>query len=83
MATMNISIPEPMRKWVQDRIHTGRYANNSDYIRDLIRKDQERQLAHQEMQTAIAAGIQSGESTQLDMTEIKARARAELGKSGR
>lgn len=41
MATMNISIPDPMKDWVQAQVETGAYANSSDYIRDLIRKDQE------------------------------------------
>ncbi len=38
MATMNISLPDPMREWVESRIDTGLYSNNSDYVRDLIRK---------------------------------------------
>lgn len=40
MATMNISLPDAMRDWVQAQCDTGLYANYSDYIRDLIRKDQ-------------------------------------------
>jgi antitoxin ParD1/3/4 len=42
MATMNVSIPDPMKEWVQDQIETGKYANASDYVRDLIRRDQEK-----------------------------------------
>ena len=41
MATMNVSLPDPMREWVETQIKTGRYANASDYMRDLIRRDQE------------------------------------------
>jgi antitoxin ParD1/3/4 len=41
MATMNVSLPDPMREWVESQIKTGRYANASDYMRDLIRRDQE------------------------------------------
>ena len=40
MATMNISLPDPMRDYVQNRIDTGQYASVSDYVRDLIRRDQ-------------------------------------------
>jgi antitoxin ParD1/3/4 len=40
MASMNISLPEPMRDYVQDRIDSGQYASASDYVRDLIRRDQ-------------------------------------------
>jgi len=40
MATMNVSLPDPMRDYVQNRIDTGQYASVSDYVRDLIRRDQ-------------------------------------------
>ena len=48
MATMNISLPEPMKRWVEGQADEGRYANSSDYVRDLIRQDQVRQekIAH-------------------------------------
>ena len=41
MASMNISIPDPMREWVLSRVKTGAYAGASDYVRELIRRDQE------------------------------------------
>lgn len=40
MATMNISLPDQMKQWVEEQVATGRYANASDYVRDLVRKDQ-------------------------------------------
>jgi hypothetical protein len=40
MATMNISVPDPMKDWVQSQVDTGAYSNTSDYVRDLIREDQ-------------------------------------------
>jgi antitoxin ParD1/3/4 len=42
MATMSISIPDPMKDWVQFQVETGTYANSSDYVRDLIRQDQKK-----------------------------------------
>lgn len=42
MATMNVSVPDPMKDWVQGQIATGKYANASDYVRHLIRRDQEK-----------------------------------------
>jgi antitoxin ParD1/3/4 len=62
MATMNISIPDPMKDWVQSQVETGTYANSSDYVRDLIRQDQEKRNKIQVLQAAITAGLQSGES---------------------
>ena len=40
MATMNVSLPDPRRDYVQQRIDSGQYASVSDYVRDLIRRDQ-------------------------------------------
>jgi antitoxin ParD1/3/4 len=40
MVSMNISVPDSMREWVQRRIESGEYASVSDYVRDLIHRDQ-------------------------------------------
>ena len=40
MSSMNVSLPDPMRDYVQKRIDKGHYASVSDYVRDLIRRDQ-------------------------------------------
>jgi antitoxin ParD1/3/4 len=75
MASMNISVPEPMRDWVQSRIESGEYASASDYVRDLIRKDQkltvdrERWLA--ELDVSIARGLQDAEAGRVhDLDEV-------------
>ena len=59
MATMNVSIPDPMKDWVQDQIETGKYANASDYVRDLIRRDQEKAEV---LRQALLEGERSGVS---------------------
>lgn len=79
MATMNISLPDPMRNWVEAQLETGFYANNSDYIRDLIRKDQQRDQKQMLLQQAITAGIESSDAGALDMQAIKQKARAKAG----
>lgn len=60
MATMNVSLPDPMKDWVQAQVDTGAYANTSDYIRDLIRQDQENRNKIQALQEAITEGLKSG-----------------------
>ena len=40
MASINISLPDTMRDYVQERIERGQYASASDYFRDLIARDQ-------------------------------------------
>jgi antitoxin ParD1/3/4 len=62
MATMNISVPDPMKDWVQSQVNTGAYANTSDYVRDLIRQDQESRNKIQQLQAAITKGLESGVS---------------------
>lgn len=79
MATMNISLPDPMRDWVESRLATGLYANNSDYVRDLIRQDQLRTNKLAVLQQAITAGLESGDAGELDMQGIKQLARAKAG----
>lgn len=48
MATMNVSLPEEMKAWVEAEVRTGRYGNSSDVVRDLIRREQVKQdkIAH-------------------------------------
>ena len=75
MATMNISLPSPMRDWVEQQIQGGRYSNNSDYVRDLIRRDQELRDKTLALQQAITKGLESGLDGKLDMDEIKRLAR--------
>jgi len=60
LATMNVSLPDPMKEWVESRAETGRYANASDYVRDLIRKDQERADKIAAMQRLVDEGLESG-----------------------
>jgi antitoxin ParD1/3/4 len=60
MATMNVSLPDPMKDWVEAQAKTGRYSNASDYVRDLIRRDQARTDKIAAMQRFVDDGIASG-----------------------
>jgi len=44
-STMNISLPEALKRFVKERTKTANYSNPSDYVRSLIREDQRRQAA--------------------------------------
>ena len=77
MATMNISLPDQMKDWVEAQAETGRYANSSDYVRDLIRRDQERAEKIARLQKLITEGIESGISERsFDEIMEEARRRA-------
>jgi antitoxin ParD1/3/4 len=75
MATMNVSLPEQMKSWVEEQASNGRYSNSSDYVRDLIRKDQERQEALAALQAAVSEGVESGEPKPFDAGTFKLRMR--------
>ena len=77
MATMNVSLPDEMKAWVESRAATGRYSNASDYVRDLIRRDRARLEAIREIQAAIDMGLSGGPATPLDRDAFKARMRAQ------
>lgn len=71
MVTMNVSLPEQMKSWVEQQTEGGRFANSSDYVRDLIRRDQERGMAIAELQSAIDAGLESGPAAPFDPQAFK------------
>ena len=74
MPSMNISLPEPMREWVEAQIKGGRYGNASEYLRELIRRDQERQ-AQDRLEQLLLDGVRSGPASPLtkkDWKEVRA-----------
>lgn len=60
MATLNISLPDAMREWIDAQVDAGEYANASDYIRDLVRHDQRERDA---VRLALIEGEKSGRSS--------------------
>jgi len=78
MATMNVSLPDAMKAWVEGQSGSGRYSNASDYVRDLIRRDQERAAKIEAMQRLIDEAEASGVSTR-SMAEILDDARRRAG----
>lgn len=64
MATMNISLPDQMKAWVEAQTEGGRYSNSSDYVRDLIRREQIKADKIANMQRLIDEAYASGISDQ-------------------
>lgn len=75
MATMNVSLPDAMKAWVEAQVDGGRYGDASAYVRDLIRRDRARKDAIAALQTAVTDGIESGEPQALDVEAFKLRMR--------
>ena len=57
--TMSFALPETMRSYIDERVKSGSYGNTSEYLRDLIRRDQQAQAA-QRLRALIEEGLQSG-----------------------
>ena len=72
MATLNISMPDEMRAFIEARVSTGEYQSASDYLRDLIRHDRD------ETERLLVEGLESGKVRPLDMVALKKRAQALL-----
>lgn len=77
MATMTVSLPDPMKDWVETQVETGAYASTSDYVRDLIRRDRERRsrdMTLDELQHLVLDAKASGTS-ELSVAEVFEQAR--------
>lgn len=73
-STMNIALPEALRFYVAERVESGQYGNTSEYVRELIRKDQHEQRI-QRLRALLEEGLASGTGradTPEDWTELRA-----------
>ena len=61
--SVHFSLPAPMRRWIEEQIQAGRYGNVSEYIRELIRRDQDR-AAEARLEQLLLAGLESGETVE-------------------
>ena len=79
MIRHTISIPDPMSNYITHQVESGQYGNVSEYIRELIRKDQEqKKLAMAELRDMLDKAEEGGISN-LSMDDIRARARKRAG----
>jgi len=74
--TMSFALPENMRDYIDARVSEGNYGNTSEYLRELIRRDQHEQAA-QRLRNLIADGLASGEGREATddvIAELRERA---------
>jgi antitoxin ParD1/3/4 len=86
MQTMNISLPDPMKHYVEEQVSTGGYSSASEYVRELVRADQKRKAKEALEQTLLDA-INEGEAKEATpewwaklRADITARAKARKAK---
>lgn len=68
MSTMNISLPDSLKDYVDEQVGEGGYGTSSEYVRELIRKDQDRKR----LRTIILQGATSGLTAPVDAKYFEA-----------
>lgn len=81
MATVRktITLSEQQDAWIAAQIDAGRYTNDSEAIRDLIRREQDRAFEVDSIRQALIEGEASGEPEPFDFAAFKERKAAQLG----
>jgi antitoxin ParD1/3/4 len=69
MESVNISLPEPLMRFVDAQIATGRYGSASEYVRELIREDEKRK-AEERVEALLLEGLE-GEESELTSADWK------------
>lgn len=78
MHRKTITLTEQQDSWVKGQTETGHFGNDSEYIRHLIRRDQQAQERLAALRDALSEGESSGPSKALDMPAIKAAGRTQM-----
>lgn len=81
MHRKTITLTEQQDDWVKGQIESGHFGNDSEYIRDLIRRDQQAKERLAMLRQALAEGESSGESRPLDISAIKAAGRKRINET--
>jgi antitoxin ParD1/3/4 len=70
MTSLNISLPEALKEYVEGQVASGDWGTPSEYVRDLIRQDKERRLGNLEQELLAAA---KGSKIEVPISEIRTR----------
>ena len=74
-----ITLTDQQDSWIKSQIEAGHYTNDSEYIRDLIRREQERSAEIDAIRNALIEGEASGEAKPFDAAAFKRRMRVTHG----
>ncbi len=80
MKSINISLPDMMRTYVEQQVADGGYSTISEYFRELVRQDQKRK-GQERLETLLLEGLNSGSATPLtqeDWDSIRKAVRAKV-----
>lgn len=71
-----ITLTDQQDNWIKSQIEAGHYTNDSEIIRDLIRREQERSAEIEAIRAALIEGENSGEPRAFSLSSFKQRMRA-------
>lgn len=74
MATMTISLPEPMREFVEAEVSRGQYSSASELFREMVR-DRQKRKAQEKLENLLLEGVESGERIEASREYIEERRR--------
>ena len=74
-----ITLTEQQDNWIAEQVADGSYTNDSEAIRDLIRREQERRFEIETLRQALIEGEQSGAPERFDFAAFKKRKSAQHG----
>ena len=80
MQTMNISLPEPLKAFIDEQVSSGRYGSVSEYVRELVRQDEKRR-AQERLEALLLEGLESGapsEMSRRDWEDVRREALARI-----
>lgn len=82
MKSMNISLPDTMRTYIEEQVASGGYSTVSEYFRELVRQDQKRK-AQERLEALLLEGLDSGSATPMtagDWEDIRQAVRERIAK---
>ncbi|WP_445638040.1 Putative addiction module antidote protein, CopG/Arc/MetJ family [Nostoc sp. DSM 114161] len=82
MKSINISLPDTMRAYIEEQVAQGGYSSVSEYFRELVRQDQ-KQRAKERLETMLLEGLNSGDATEMtvkDWEDIRQTIRERINK---
>ncbi len=85
MESMNISLPEPMKQYVDEQVSSGSYSSGSEYMREFVRADQQRR-EKERLEALLLEALNSGEPIDLTpemIEDVRSRLRARKEPSAR
>lgn len=79
MSTMNISLPDELKLFVDQQVGSRGYTSSSEYVRELIRREQDRE----KLRGMLLEGLQSGPAREIDLAAYGAELRARIKQRAR